>query len=284
MLQRPSRVATIGFATAALVGFAFNSLLCRLALRPHLIDAATFSAVRFASGALTLAILLRARGGGAPAGSWSGAAALFAYAVPFSLAYQQLDAGVGSLVLFGSVQAAMIGWGLVRGHRPVALEWAGLAISIAGLVALVLPSLSAPPLGSSLLMAAAGCAWGAYSLIGRQQGSPLGANAGNFLRATPGLLVFAGCYALAGLSHASTRGLLLAAASGTLASGLGYACWYAALPALLPTRAAVLQLSVPVIAALGGVALLGESVSLRLLICGAVILSGVGLALAGGRR
>jgi drug/metabolite transporter (DMT)-like permease len=275
-------LAVAAATAAALVCFALNSLLCRLALRSGSIDPASFSAIRLGSGALALVLLVRA-GGGHVGGSWTSAASLFAYAVPFSFAYLRLTAGTGALILFGSVQASMIGWGLWRGEHPRAGEWLGLALSLGGLVALVLPSLTAPPPGSAALMALAGAAWAAYSLQGRGARDPLGANAGNFLRTVPAIALVTAVAAVGPGVRASGSGVGLAVVSGAICSGAGYAVWYAALRGLTRTRAAIVQLAVPVLAAAGGVALLGESVSLRLVASGAAILSGVALAIASGR-
>jgi drug/metabolite transporter (DMT)-like permease len=267
---------------AALIAFAANSLLCRLALMGGAIDAASFTGLRLASGAVVLALLAGLRQGDRPrsSASWISGAALFAYAAPFSFAYLRLGTGVGALVLFGSVQATMIGWGIARGERPRFLVWLGLAIAMAGLVALAAPGRTAPdPLGVGL-MAIAGAAWGVYTLRGRQSGSdPVVANAAAFLRSVPLAAVLV---ALGASGAAITgRGALLAIASGALASGVGYAVWYAALRGLTVTRAAVLQLLVPVLAAAGGVLLLGESATSRLLLAAAGILGGVALAIRG---
>jgi drug/metabolite transporter (DMT)-like permease len=226
---------------------------------------------------------VRASGGAKLGGSWASAATLFVYAIPFSLAYLKLPAGSGALLLFGMVQATMIGWGLFRGEHPKPGEWLGLLLSLGGLVALVLPSVSAPPPASAALMAIAGASWAAYSLQGRGIVDPLAANAGNFLRVAPAVVAVAAAVAFAGGAHLSTRGLLLATASGALCSGVGYAIWYFALRGLTRTRAAIVQLAVPVIAAVGGAAVLGETFTLRLLASGAVIFAGVALALLSGR-
>ena len=268
---------------AALVGFAANSLLCRMALRPRLVDAATFTAIRIVSGAVALFLIARAAGPHDPpssaAGSWGSAAALVAYAAAFSFAYLRIDAGIGALLLFGAVQVTMLGWALFRGERPGGTEWAGLLAALAGLVALVRPGLTAPdPLGAALMLAA-GVAWGAYSLRGRRAGAPLLETAANFARAAP--LALALELAAPGPTSLSLRGALLATASGALTSGVGYSLWYAALRGLTATRAAIVQLSVPVLAAAGGVAVLGERPTPRLLGCAAVVLGGVALAIAG---
>jgi drug/metabolite transporter (DMT)-like permease len=263
----------------ALLAFASNSLLARAALRGHLMDAGTFTLVRLASGALVLG-LLAARTHSPRAvlrsGSLAAAAALFAYAIAFSLAYLRLDAGTGALILFGAVQVTMIGWGMATGHRPSTLQWLGLVVALAGLVVLVAPGLRAPDPVGAALMALAGVAWGVYSLRGRGAQDPVAANAANFVRSVPFAIVAA--LALSASWQASGSGLALAATSGAITSGLGYAAWYAALPGLTPLRAAVLQLAVPVLAALGGVVLLGESLTLRLAGAGAVVLGGIALA------
>jgi drug/metabolite transporter (DMT)-like permease len=261
----------------ALLAFAGNSLLARVALRDTPIDAASFTAIRIASGALALWLIVRLRAGaaGTRAGSWASAAALFAYAAAFSFAYLSLTAATGALLLFGAVQVTMIGAALARGERLRPVQIAGVLVAFGGLVALLLPGLTAPPLLGAVLMIAAGIAWGVYSLRGRAAGDPTQVTAGNFLRATPMALALA----LAALPWASidARGALLALASGALTSGVGYAIWYAALPALSATRAATLQLSVPVITALGAVLLLSEPLTLRLMLCGLAVLGGIAL-------
>ena len=275
-MERRSPAAVLALCTAALIGFAANSLLCRAALGARSIDAASFTAIRIASGALVLLLLA---GRAAPrTGSWPSAAALFAYAAAFSFAYLRLTAATGALILFALVQATMIGVGIWRGERPRALEWLGLALAAGGLVALTLPGLAAPdPLGAAL-MAAAGVAWGIYSLRGRGAANPLAVTADNFARAVPFAALLLVAIPLAG-GRITTRGALLAATSGALASGIGYSLWYAALPHLRATRAAIVQLSVPVLAALGAVVTLGESISLRLAAATAAILGGVLIAM-----
>jgi len=279
-----STLRTVALTAAALCCFAGNSLLCRLALAPKAIDPATFTSVRMLSGALALTLLVRTTlpRGERKGGGWLAALVLVLYAVPFSFAYTRLGAGQGALLLFGTVQLTMIGWGFVTGERPRLLEWVGLAVALSGLVALTYPGLSAPDPAGAALMVVAGVAWGAYSIHGRSAGGqPPSANARNFVRALP----FAALVSLVALPerNASPRGLLLAAASGALASGVGYSFWYSALESLTATRAAIVQLSVPVIAALGGVVLLGESLTPRLAATGAAILCGVALALLGRR-
>ena len=271
----------IAATAAALVGFAANSLLCRAALGAGSIDAASFTAIRIASGAAILFVLARGRVVGN--GSWSSSASLFGYAAAFSFAYLRLTTATGALILFACVQATMIGWGIVRGHRPTPLEWLGLAIAASGLVVLTLPGLAAPdPIGAAL-MAGAGICWGVYSLRGRGATRPLAATADNFVRALPLAALLAATIPFAG-GDVSTRGVLLAVGSGAIASGVGYSLWYLALPALAPARAAILQLTVPVLAATGGAVVLGEAVSVRLAGAAAAILGGVAIALASKRR
>lgn len=271
------------FTVLALLGFAANSLLCRAALAGggRFIDAASFTGVRLVSGALMLGLLLRWRGGRYQGGSWGSALALFAYAAGFSLAYMRIPAGVGALLLFGCVQATMLGTGLVRGERPRPLEWAGLLLALGGLVGLTAPGATTPDFVGAALMAGAGVAWGVYSLRGRGSTNPLAATAQNFLLSVPlALALSAVSTALQGAPHATPRGMVLAIASGALASGVGYSLWYAALPHLTATRAAIIQLSVPVLAATGGVLLLGEQLTVRLVGAGTALLCGVLLALA----
>jgi drug/metabolite transporter (DMT)-like permease len=261
-------------------------VLCRAALGEGVIDAAGFTAVRLAAGALLLAgvrslVPAPARPGARGRGRWGAAAMLFLYAVAFSFAYRSLTTGTGALILFGAVQATMILAALRARERLAALEASGLILAVGGLVYLVLPGLAAPSLAGSLLMAAAGIAWGIYSLRGRGSRDPLGDTAGNFARSVPMVTVVLLVTALH--AHATLRGVALAAASGALASGLGYAVWYAALRGLTAIRAAVVQLSVPVLAAAGGIAFLGERVTLRLVLSAVLILGGVGLAVAGSR-
>jgi len=277
-------VRRTAFLTAlALVAFAGNSILCRLALGSHLIDPAGFTAVRLGSGALTLWLVTALRAGGLPRteGQWGSAVALFAYAAAFSLAYITLSAGTGALILFGAVQLTMILAGLRAGERPRPAEWLGLALALGGLLVLVRPGLAAPSPVGSALMATAGIAWGVYSLRGRGSTEPLRNTAGNFLRTLP--LAVLMLLAAGGGATWEPRGVLLAVASGALASGLGYAIWYAALPALTATRAALVQLLVPVLAAGGGVALLGEAIPLRLPVAAALVLGGVALAVTSHR-
>jgi drug/metabolite transporter (DMT)-like permease len=278
-----SRARLFVLVVLTMVAFAGNSLLCRAALKATRIDAATFTTVRIVSGALALWLIVRLRDGTQPvAGSWRSALALIAYAATFSSAYTSLPAGTGALLLFGAVQATMIGYGLAHGERLCWRQTIGLVLAFGGLVGLLLPGLSAPPLQGSALMLAAGSAWGIYSLRGRNAGDPLRATAGNFLRAVP----FATLLSAAALHWFSVDypGIGYAIASGALTSGVGYAIWYTALPALKATHAATVQLSVPVIAALGGVAFLGEHLSLRLVVAGVAILGGIALVVLERKR
>jgi drug/metabolite transporter (DMT)-like permease len=261
----------------AMTAFAGNSLLCRIALKDTAIDAASFTTIRLVSGALTLWLVARARSGATGAGSWPSAFALFAYAAGFSFAYLSLTAGTGALLLFGAVQATMIGYGIWTGERLRRLQLIGLVLAIGGLIALLLPGLSAPPLLGSALMIGAGIAWGVYSLRGRGAGDPTRVTAGNFLRAAP--IAAALSVVMLGELSLDSAGIWYAVASGALASGIGYAIWYTALPALKATSAASVQLSVPVIAALGGIVLLGEPLTLRLVLASAAILGGIALVI-----
>lgn len=273
----PSRLPALTVAT--MIAFAGNSLLARVALRDTGLDAASFTAIRIVSGALVLWLIARGLKKAPLAhGGWVAAAALFAYAIFFSLAYTAIPAGTGALVLFACVQATMIGWGLVKGERFRPIQIAGLVLAGGGLVALVLPGVSAPPLLPTLSMALAGLAWGLYSLEGRKARDAVAATAGNFIRAVPMALAALAFVPLAGhpLSP-DPAGIGWAVASGALASGLGYAIWYTVVPRLKATIAATAQLSVPVIAALGGVALLGEPPTLRLAAAGLAVLGGIAL-------
>ena len=280
MLPSIRTMKPLALTAFALVAFAFNSILCRMALAAGEVDAASFTAVRLVSGAVVLAgLVLASRKTLNPAksGNWLSAFFLFAYAVAFSFAYLGLTTATGALILFGCVQLTMFGVSLHRGVRPGALEWVGLVVAFSGLVYLVLPGLSAPPLSSALLMATAGIAWGGYTLRGKGSEDPLADTAGNFVRSVPMVLVVAIVF-LPNL-EASWRGVVLAVLSGAIASGVGYSVWYAALRFHTPTRAAVLQLAVPVIAAVGGIVFLAETASVRLAVAGGLILGGIGLTL-----
>lgn len=260
----------------AMLGFAANSLLCRAALAPRLADPATFTAVRLVTGAVALWLILRlvrrSRPGG---GSWRSATALFAYAAAFSLAYVRIPAGVGALLLFAAVQMSMIAWAVASGERPRRRQWLGIGLALGGLAVLTLPGTRAPDLFGAALMIVAGGAWGMYSVRGRGTVAPLATTADNFIRSLP----LAAAFLLwSGRPEITAAGAALATASGAAASGLGYALWYAALPALGVTRAAAVQLAVPVLAGVGGTLLLGEPVTARLVVAGGAILAGIALA------
>jgi len=274
-------LATLACTAAAMLAFAANSLLCRLALLRGGIDPASFGALRIVSGAIALALIVRWRAGGAreTGGDWLSAAMLFAYVAFFSFAYVSLAAGTGALILFGAVQLTMFGAALRAGERFAPLACAGLALAALGLVYLVLPGVSAPSLAGAALMALAGAAWGVYSLRGRGAHDPLGATAGNFLRAAPMALVL--WLPFAGSAHADTEGIVLAIVSGAITSGVGYAVWYTALRELSAMRAATVQLSVPPITAFGAVLFLAEPLTLRLVLASVAILGGIALVLAG---
>jgi drug/metabolite transporter (DMT)-like permease len=262
----------------AMIAFAGNSLLCRQALRHTAIDAATFTFVRIFSGAICLWIIVQARKGTpAKAGSWPSALALFGYAALFSFAYLRLTAGTGALLLFGAVQATMISWALRKGERLRAIQIAGLALAIGGLVTLVLPGISAPPFGAAAVMIGAGIAWGIYSLRGKGSGDPLAATAGNFVLAVP--LAVALSMATFRWANFDRVGAGYAVVSGALASGVGYAIWYSALPGLKASAAATVQLSVPVLAAAGGIALLSEPITVRFALASIAVLGGIALVI-----
>ena len=276
----PSRLLIA--TTLALLAFAGNSVLCRIALAdPNGIDAASFTSIRLAAGAAALALLVRWSARAvtdtrAP-GDWWSALALFVYAACFSFAYRGLHAGAGALLLFGAVQISMIGWGLFRGERLTAVQWLGLTLAAAGLGGMLLPGLSAPPWTSAALILGAGVAWGVYSIRGRGAGDPLQVTAGNFMRAC----LFAAVLSLAAVSQVrlDAAGIGYAVLSGALTSGVGYAVWYTALRGLTATVAATVQLSVPPIAAVGGIIWLGEPLTVRLAVASAVILGGIALVI-----
>jgi len=275
-------VKTLLCTALALVAFAMNSVLCRLALGKSAIDAASFSTIRLCSGAvmLVLILLLSKRTRSSTRGvHWASPILLFLYAVAFAFAYIGLNAGTGALILFGSVQATMIVTALISGERPRTLEWVGLFVALIGLVYLVFPGLSSPSITNSVLMIVAGISWGFYSVLGRGTVNPLAETTHNFVLALP--LAIGVSILMASEVHLTREGVILAVISGALTSGVGYVIWYAALKGLTSMRAATVQLAVPVLAAAGGVILLSESVSIRLLLAAIMILGGVGLTLAG---
>jgi len=273
--------ATAALTVLALIAFAGNSVFCRLALAGPIIDPASYTAVRLITGAVTLWIIAafrRKESFGKSGGSWISASMLFLYAVTFSFAYISLSTGTGALILFAAVQITMIAVGLYAGERPEILEWLGLFIAISGLIYLVSPGITAPSILGSLLMAIAGIAWGVYSLRGRGASDPVGVTTDNFLRTVP--LVIGLILLWLSTLTITPMGFLWAALSGSITSGVGYVLWYAALPRLTATRAATVQLAVPVLAALAGVVVLSEAISLRLVISSVAILGGVGLAVS----
>jgi drug/metabolite transporter (DMT)-like permease len=283
--MHPRRVALL--TLVALVAFAGNSLLTRAALRDTGIDAASFTAIRIASGALALWLIVRVRNGSGAsrgAGSWRSAFALFAYAAAFSFAYLTLTAATGALLLFAAVQVTMIGAGRLRGERLRGLQGPGLLVAFMGLVVLLVPGLSSPPLGGALLMIAAGVAWGVYSLRGRRAAAlghdPTVETGGNFTRASPMALVLLGiAWALPSGLQVDAAGAALSVVSGAITSGMGYAVWYSALRGLASASAASVQLSVPVLTAVAGVLLLSEPLTLRIVLASTAVLGGIAMVI-----
>lgn len=262
----------------AMIAFAGNSLLCRAALKHTGIDAASFTSIRLVSGAMMLWLVVRMRGGTTSgSGNWLSAFALFVYAALLSYAYASLSTAMGALLLFGAVQATMIGHGIRAGERLLKLQLVGLVLAFAGLVGLLLPGLSAPPVSGSLLMLGSGVAWGVYSLRGKGAGDPTRVTAGNFLRAVPIAAVLSAL--MYDQTSLDSAGFWYAVASGALTSGIGYAIWYTVLPALKAAKAATVQLSVPVIAAVGGTVFLGEPLTLRLVLSSIAILGGIAMVI-----
>jgi len=277
-------VRTAVFTALALVAFAGNSLLCRMALGQGTIDAASFSTIRIIAGAICLWLItvVTRRGSVWTQGSWVSAVILFVYAIPFSYAYGLLTAGTGALILFGTVQVTMIGGALVEGERPRARQWIGLLVAIGGLVNLLFPGIASPsPIGAGL-MAIAGVAWALYSIQGRGAVDPVAQNGGNFVLTLPMLLIVS-VLALK-LQHVETSGAILAILSGAVTTGLGYAVWYSALRGLTATRAALVQLLVPVITVTGGVLFLREPLSSRVVLSAAIVIGGIALALTANER
>ncbi|CAB3787597.1 DMT family transporter [Paraburkholderia caffeinilytica] len=278
-----SSARVVVLTVLSMVAFAANSLLCRVALRGTGIDAVTFTSIRIVSGAVVLSLVVWGQGRRVRhAGNWLSALALFVYAAGFSFAYLSLPASTGALLLFAAVQATMIGYGIHIGERLSGLQWIGFVCALAGLVGLLLPGLSAPPPGGAALMLAAGIAWGVYSLRGKGAKNPTMETAGNFMRAVP----FAAALSAIAHMHAALDwpGLAYAIASGAVTSGIGYALWYATLPQLKVANAATVQLSVPVIAAIGATVFLGESLTPRILLASAAILGGVAVVVLKRQR
>ncbi|MGE4407197.1 EamA family transporter [Pseudomonas sp.] len=271
-------IRTLLLTTLAMLAFAGNSILCRIALRDTGIDPASFTGLRIFAGAITLWLLLRIRRPGQPlGGDWLSACALFAYAASFSFAYLSLDAGAGALLLFGAVQLSMLAWGLLKGERFGRGQIIGLLLALSGLLILLLPGSRAPALDGAMLMLLSGVAWGVYSLRGRAASNPLAATAGNFVRAVPfAALLY---LILVGQQQWDQAGVVYALLSGALTSGIGYAIWYAAMPGLVAIQAASVQLSVPLLTALAGALLLGEALTATLLVSGAAILGGIAMVL-----
>ena len=275
----------IGLTALAMIAFAGNSIICRLALRDATIDPASFTSIRLASGAFTLLLVFvasRRRISPRPHGGWTSALALFLYAVCFSYAYVSIGAGTGALILFGAVQGTMIAIGIRSGERPATVEWVGWSIALAGLTWLLLPGAESPPATGAALMAVAGITWGIYSMRGRAEADAIGANAANFTLSVALVVLLI----LVSMSSAeiSTRGIALALLSGVVTSGLGYVIWYAALEDLTAMQAALVQLSVPAIAMAGGAILLAEPLTVRLVLSSALVLGGICLALAWQRN
>lgn len=273
-----------------MIAFASNSLLCRLALKQTGTDAATFTFVRILSGAVALWFITKIRNrlmadrspSSTRHGTWFSALALFTYAAAFSFAYMDLSAGTGALLLFGAVQATMILWGLHKGERFDPIQVVGFAVAVTGLVVLIFPGLTAPPFFGSILMVGAGVAWGIYSLRGKANRDPVASTAGNFLRAVP----FAAAVSIVLLSRARVdqTGIFYAVLSGAVTSGFGYVIWYSALSGLKATSAATVQLSVPVLAAAGGIIFLHEQVTVRYVLASLAVLGGIFLVVIEKRQ
>jgi len=277
-----SRIIITAFLTIlALTAFAANSVLCRLALGEDMIDPAGFTSVRLLSGATVLLFIasFREKSPSRPKGGWASSVALFVYAVSFSFAYLTLDTGTGALILFGSVQTTMVLWSMFFGERTHPTELIGIAIAFAGFVYLVIPGLSTPSLTGFLLMSVAGMSWGIYTIRGRGSHAPLLDTSYNFARTIPLVFILV-IFSLKDL-HYSATGIWLAILSGAIASGIGYTIWYGALPYLSTTRAAVVQLAVPVIAAAGGVIFVGETITPRLALASLLILGGILMVISG---
>jgi len=270
----------VAYTSIAMLAFAGNSILCRMALRDGAIDPASFTSIRLLSGALALLLIVRLTSKDSSVrehGNWMSAFVLFIYAACFSYAYISLSAGAGALILFGFVQGTMIAMALWSGDRPNVSEWLGWLLALGGLVWLLIPGIEAPATVGATLMALAGIAWGVYSIRGRKQTNALLSTCSNFVYSIAFVIILAAI--TINSADVTGRGILLAVISGAITSGVGYVIWYAALNYLRTMQAALVQLSVPAVAAAGGVILLAEPVSLRLLTSGALILGGISLAL-----
>jgi drug/metabolite transporter (DMT)-like permease len=277
-----SFLKTVLLTSLALIAFAANSVLCRLALGNGAIDASSFTGIRLLSGAIVLLIILSVKGNnkGVPSkGSWTSSCMLFAYAISFSYAYLSLDTGTGALILFGSVQITMISLSLISGTRLHFSEWSGVVIAFTGFVYLILPNITTPSINGFILMTISGIAWGIYTLIGRKSKNPLMDTTYNFLRTIPFVVLLA-VFTMQNINYTS-EGIILAFLSGSITSGVGYTIWYIALRRLSSTQAAVMQLSVPVIAAVGGVIFVSETITPRLVISVIIVLGGILMVILG---
>ncbi|WP_455198715.1 DMT family transporter [Kaarinaea lacus] len=283
---KPSVAKTLVLTTLAMIAFAANSVLCRMALGNDTIDASSFTVLRLLSGALVLFLLISLRqkkrsadSSSLSRGSWLASSMLFLYAITFSFAYITLDTGTGALILFGTVQILMIVVSMIRGHRLHIAEWVGVIIAFVGFVYLVLPGVTSPSAMGFVLMTAAGIGWGVYTLKGKGSSAPLMDTTFNFIRTIP-LVIVLFVVSMQGISY-TTDGIILAILSGGLASGVGYTIWYSALGGLSAIQAAVVQLTVPVIAAFGGVIFMSEGITVRLMLASLMILGGILLVVLG---
>ena len=283
MNSNRSLVKTIFYTGLALLAFAANSVLCRLALGAGAIDASSFTVIRLLSGVITLLVIIKMANHKTSSpiqkGSWFASLMLFLYATAFSFAYITLDTATGALILFGSVQITMVLLSLISGNRLHITEWLGVLIAFAGFVYLMLPEITTPSVNGFLLMSLAGIAWGIYTLKGRGSNTPLMDTGYNFFRTIPLVLIL--LVITVKNANYSSEGILLAVLSGGIASGMGYTVWYLALRGLTATQAAVVQLLVPVIAALGGVIFISEKITLRLMVSASIILGGIFLVILG---
>ena len=273
-------VRTLIYTVMALTAFAANSVLCRLALSQKVIDPASFTGIRLISGALVLLLLVfmfKRKNNPVVKGSWMSGAILFMYAVTFSFAYISLDTGTGALILFASVQITMITYALITGKKMTTIEWMGVLLAFVGFVYLILPGVTAPSMSGFLLMTLSGVGWGLYTIRGKGSLNPLEATAYNFLRTLPMVAILL-VFSFKNL-QATHEGIGLAILSGAITSGIGYTIWYLALRGLSAIQASVVQLLVPVIAAMGGVIFLSEMIPLRLIISALLILGGIGLVI-----